>query len=72
MLFYNFDRNGSVVVNFTLVFLKGNRTVDQLLKVLEIAVDNKTVHLLLVERGTLRLTLPSESGCYFVYFYGAA
>ena len=49
------------MVNFTLVFLKGNRTVDQLLKVLEIAVDNKTVHLLLVERGTLRLTLPSES-----------
>lgn len=62
------DRNGSIVVNFTLVFLKGNQTVDQLLNILEIAVDNKTIHLLPVEKDTLRLILPSELWCYFVYF----
>ncbi|XP_078379805.1 hemicentin-2-like isoform X6 [Oculina patagonica] len=51
--------NGSIVVNFTLVFLKGNQTVDQLLKILEIAVENRTIHLLPVERDTLRLILPT-------------
>lgn len=50
------------MVNFTLVFLKGNKTVEDLVKILETSIsDNGTINSLIVARGTLRLILPSES-----------
>ena len=52
------DRNGSVVVNFTLVFIRGNKSVEGLLQVLKRAGDNGTVKEISVERETLRLVLP--------------
>ena len=64
MVFYYFGSNaGSVVVNFTLVFLKGNKSVNELVQILESSVKNGTVHLLAVEKETLRLTLPGEFLC---------
>ena len=68
VLFYCFDRNGSVVINFTLVFLKGNKTLEDLVKILETSIaDNGTINSLTVARGTLRLILPSESLYHFLY-----
>lgn len=61
--FYCFDSSDAsdnVMVNFTLVFFKGNKTVDELHQVLEKSVENGSVYSLLVQRGTLRLTLISE------------
>lgn len=50
------------MINFTLVFLKGNKTVEDLVKILETSVsDNGTISSLSVARDTLRLILPSES-----------
>lgn len=45
------------MVNFTLVFFKGNNAVDELLQVLEKSVQNGSVYSIPVESGTLRLTL---------------
>ena len=53
-------RNGSVVVNFTLVFIRGNKSVDNLLQVLKESVDNGSVLAIPVERETLHLILPCE------------
>ena len=61
--FYCFDSSDAsdnVMVNFTLVFFKGNKTVDELHQVLEKSVENGSVYSLPVQRGTLRLTLISE------------
>lgn len=58
--FYCFDSSDAsdnVMVNFTLVFFKGNKTVDELHQVLEKSVENGSVYSLPVQRGTLRLTL---------------
>ena len=56
------------MINFTLVFLKGNKTVEELVKMLETSVaDIGTINLLHVARDTLRLILPRESRCHFVY-----
>lgn len=51
------DTIDNVMVNFTLVFFKGNKTVDELHQVLEKSVENGSVYSLPVQRGTLRLTL---------------
>ncbi|KAM7442287.1 Hemicentin-1 [Porites harrisoni] len=53
--------NGSVVVNFTLVFIRGNKSVDNLLQVLKESVDNGSVLAIPVERETLYLILPSTT-----------
>lgn len=45
------------MVNFTLVFFKGNNTVDELLQVLEKSVQNGSVYSIPVESGALWLTL---------------
>ena len=45
-------------MNFTLVFIRGNKTVEELLQVLKSSVANGTVHTIPVERGTLSLVLP--------------
>ena len=39
------------MVNFTLVFFKGNKTVDELHQVLEKSVENGSVYSLPVQRG---------------------
>ena len=48
------------MVNFTLVFIRGNKTVEELVKVLEDAVKNGTVNSIAIERETLWLVLPRE------------
>lgn len=60
------------MVNFTLVFLKGNKTVGELVQILQISVYNGTVNSIPVERGTLHLILPSEFMIFVVYLYGTA
>ena len=67
ILYYSVDRNGSVVVNFTLVFIKGNKTVDELVQVLQNSVDNGSIQMIPVERPTLRLVLPSEFMILYTY-----
>ena len=48
------------MVNFTLVFIRGNKSVDNLLQVLKESVDNGSVLAIPVERGTLHFILPCE------------
>ena len=51
-----------MIINFTLVFLKGNKTAEELVKMLEMSVaDNGTIDSFRVARDSLRLILPSES-----------
>ena len=45
-------------MNFTLVFIRGNKTVEELLQVLKSSVASGTVYTIPVERGTLSLVLP--------------
>ena len=50
------------MINFTLVFLKGNKTVEDLVNILETSIsENGTINSLRVANDTLRLILPSES-----------
>ena len=50
------------MINFILVFLKGNKTAEDLVKILEISVSNNgTINSLFVARDSLRLIFPSES-----------
>jgi len=44
-----------------LVFIKGNKTVDELVQVLQNSVDNGSIQMIPVERPTLRLVLPTTS-----------
>ena len=57
------------MINFTLVFLKGNKTVEDLVNILETSIsENGTINSFPVAKDTLRLILPSELSCHFVYF----
>ncbi|XP_068685500.1 hemicentin-1-like [Montipora foliosa] len=53
--------NGSVVVNFTVFFIRGLKTPDKMVVAFNDAVNNGSVALLSVEKGTLRLILPPTS-----------
>ena len=48
------------MVNFTLVFIRGNKSVDNLLQALKESVDNGSVLAIPVEIETLHLILPCE------------
>ena len=49
------------MINFTLVFLKGNKTVEDLVNILETSIsENGTINSFPVAKDTLRLILPSE------------
>ncbi|XP_068686462.1 hemicentin-1-like isoform X2 [Montipora foliosa] len=53
--------NGSVVVNFTVFFISGVKTPGRIVEAFNDAVNNGSVALLSVEKGTLRLILPPTS-----------